>query len=183
MKSFLSFSRSKHSSNRSGYSTATLTFNENPERMTQHLKQGEGTVAEYIPRFAIHSQHKKFDDASLAGHFYEGLHGDIKDELAVREWKALKDLQVLAGRWMPGLAKGNKRRNRRRGSPNPRATPGRTPFLAGMTVRSLRPSLPCRPQPERPPRGYFYAVDFASNGLPGPGSSYSMYRLEREVAS
>jgi hypothetical protein len=70
----------------------------NSERMIRHLKQNNGTVAEYISRFATHSQYTKFDDDSLTGHFYEGLHGDIKDELAFREWTNLKDLQILAGR-------------------------------------------------------------------------------------
>jgi hypothetical protein len=70
----------------------------NAERAVRHLKQGDGTVAAYISRFTIHSQHTKFDDDSLAGHFYEGLDGTIKDELAFRDWKTLKELQVLAGR-------------------------------------------------------------------------------------
>jgi Retrotransposon gag protein len=95
----------------------------NSERMILHLKQGDGTVAEYTSRFAIHSQYTKFDDDSLTGHFYEGLHGDIKDELAVREWKDLKGLQVLAGRLDARLRQRKKEKEWEEKAAKPKSNP------------------------------------------------------------
>jgi len=62
-----------------------------------HLKQ-HSSVAEYISRFATHSQHTKVNDPGLAKYFYDGLKGTIKDELATRDWVTLKELQALSTR-------------------------------------------------------------------------------------
>jgi len=61
------------------------------------LKQNN-SVAEYISRFATHSQHTKLNDVGLAKYFYDGLKGTIKAELVTKEWTTLQELQTLATR-------------------------------------------------------------------------------------
>ena len=61
----------------------------------ENLKQGT-TVANYISRFAIHSQHANLNDVGLRQAFYRGLKSGIKDELATRDYTTLKELQTLA---------------------------------------------------------------------------------------
>jgi Retrotransposon gag protein len=70
----------------------------NSETALRFLQQGERSVAEYISRFATHSQHTKFDNQSLAAYFYNGLCSTIKDELVTKEWSTLRDLQTIATR-------------------------------------------------------------------------------------
>lgn len=70
----------------------------NSETAIRFLQQDNRSVAEYISRFAVHSQHTKYDDPSLASYFYNGLDGPIKDELATREWTTLKELQTMSTR-------------------------------------------------------------------------------------
>ena len=60
-----------------------------------NLKQ-LGTVANYISRFAIHSPHANLNDVGLRQAFYKGLKEKIKNELATRDYKTLKELQNLA---------------------------------------------------------------------------------------
>ena len=54
------------------------------------------TVAHYISRFTIYSQHTNLNDVALRQAFYRGLKGEIKDELATRDYTTLKELQTLA---------------------------------------------------------------------------------------
>ena len=54
------------------------------------------TVANYISRFAVYSQHASLNDVGLRQAFYKGLKSGIKDELATRDYKTLKELQTLA---------------------------------------------------------------------------------------
>ena len=61
----------------------------------ENLKQVT-TVANYISRFAIHSQHANLNDVALRQAFYKGLKSGIKDELATRDYTTLKELQTLA---------------------------------------------------------------------------------------
>ena len=70
----------------------------NSETAIRFLQQDNRSVAEYISRFAVHSQHTKYDDPSLASYFYNGLDDAIKDELATREWTTLKELQTMSTR-------------------------------------------------------------------------------------
>jgi hypothetical protein len=60
-----------------------------------NLKQAT-TVANYISRFAIHSQHANLNDVALRHAFYKGLKSGIKDELATRDYTTFKELQTLA---------------------------------------------------------------------------------------
>jgi hypothetical protein len=68
----------------------------NSEAALQHLKQGDGSVAVYISRFATHSQYTNFNDSALASQFYRNLHKDIKNALVTKEWSSLKELQNIA---------------------------------------------------------------------------------------
>jgi Retrotransposon gag protein len=68
----------------------------NAETALRFLMQGDRSVAEYISRFATHSQYTRYDDPSRTGYFYHGLNGAIKDQLVTREWKNLKELQAIA---------------------------------------------------------------------------------------
>ena len=61
----------------------------------ENLKQAT-TVAHYISRFAIYSQHANLNDVALRQAFYRGLKSGIKDELATRDYTTLKELQTLA---------------------------------------------------------------------------------------
>jgi len=70
----------------------------NSETAIRFLRQDNRSVAEYISKFAIHSQHTKYDDPSLASCFYNGLDDSIKDELSTREWTTLRELQNMATR-------------------------------------------------------------------------------------
>jgi len=70
----------------------------NSETAIRFLQQDRRSVAEYISRFAVHSQHTKYDDSSLTFYFYNGLDDPIKDELATREWTTLKELQTMSTR-------------------------------------------------------------------------------------
>ena len=63
----------------------------------ENLKQ-LSTVANYIARFAIYSQHANLNDVGLRQAFYRGLKSSIKDELATREYSMLQELQTLATR-------------------------------------------------------------------------------------
>ena len=54
------------------------------------------TVAHYISRFAVYSQHANLNDVGLRQAFYKGLKSGIKDELATRDYTTLKELQTLA---------------------------------------------------------------------------------------
>jgi Retrotransposon gag protein len=57
----------------------------NSETALQYLKQGDRSVAEYISRFATHSQYTNFNDSALASQFYKNLHKDIKNALVTRK--------------------------------------------------------------------------------------------------
>jgi len=70
----------------------------NSETAIRFLRQDNRSVAEYISKFAVHSQHTKYDDPSLASCFYNGLDDSIKDELSTREWTTLRELQNMATR-------------------------------------------------------------------------------------
>jgi len=63
----------------------------------ENLKQLT-TVANYISRFVIHSQHANLNDVALRQAFYKGLKSGIKDKLATRDYATLKELQTLATR-------------------------------------------------------------------------------------
>lgn len=60
-----------------------------------NLKQTT-SVANYISRFAVYSQHAHLNDVGLRQAFYKGLKSGIKDELATRDYATLKELQTLA---------------------------------------------------------------------------------------
>ena len=72
-----------------------LNLERNALTALDNLKQTT-SVANYISRFAVHSQHAHLNDVGLRQAFYKGLKSGIKDELATRDYATLKELQTLA---------------------------------------------------------------------------------------
>ena len=95
----------------------------NSETAIRFLRQDNRSVAEYISRFAVHSQHTKYDDPSLASYFYNGLDDPIKDELATREWTTLRELQSMSTR-LDARAQERKFEREQEAKSRTRSTPG-----------------------------------------------------------
>jgi hypothetical protein len=124
-----------------------------------NLKQRDGSVATYISRFAVHEPHSNLNDVGLRAAFYKGLNEGLKNELATRDYKTLKELQTLANRldarareraFQVKIESANSKPPAASVPRAPTRPAGFTPGIAPV----YRPSLPAiRPSPaSRPPQ-------------------------------
>jgi hypothetical protein len=94
----LNFSLSKPSSNRFECSTATLISSGTQRGQFDTSRRAGARLWTTYPGSPSTASTQSSMTTPSPGIFTKGLHGDLKDELAVWEWKTLKELQVLAGR-------------------------------------------------------------------------------------
>ena len=116
------------------------------------------SVAEYISRFAGLSQYTQLNDVGLMRYFYRGLKGAIKDELATRDYKTLRELQTLATRLDARLHERMIERNR---EPRPRGRDVSSSFKIVLPPKPRTPAFAAGAPP--PHKGNFQGI-----AMPGP---------------
>ena len=124
----------------------------------EHLRQTT-SVADYISRFAGHSQYTGLGDEALVRYFYKGLKDGIKDELATREYTTLKELQNLATwldarqheRMLERMMERNRGTAPKANSPSMAAYPPRAKPVAPTPAAPRPPLLPSAPMWRAPP--------------------------------